>query len=197
MIPSYVVATTTNSILSSKPPELQKMIHNSFLTSQMSFFNLTSKKKKKDKVKEALNSGVKAFMNATLTPRLFSQDSQHSINSENSLPDGDAISKPKSKKSKWQMFSKLRGKAKQNDDLSPKMSSFPSNSRPPKSAPNISESEESLFKWGKERKVVRSRQNSSPIEMFDAHLNDDPNIAQETPSKGISGHFDKCMILSK
>lgn len=156
----------------------------------MSFFNVPNKKKKKDKVKDA----VKAFMNAT--PRLFSQDSQHSIYSIESPPSLDSEnSKTKPKKMKWSMFDRLRGKSKQNDDSTPALSK--SSSIPPgQDSPHgvIPQSPE-RFKWGKEKKIVKPRRDSSPIEMLEAHLNQDMPIPVEAANKNLGSDKFAVFIL--
>jgi hypothetical protein len=179
------------------------MIKRSFITSQLSFFNVAGlnnkKKKKRDKVKEALHTGVKAFM--TLTPKLFPQDSQHSLTSEPSpspRQHSTASASAPSDSDQRDRSSSLskKGSGKRTLKLKKMFGLFagsPPSDDVPRRTPvgKGSFSEESQFKWGKERKIMRS---DSPVELFDSHLAQDTDDSKDDMSATVrNSSFDETL----
>jgi hypothetical protein len=164
------------------------MIRKSLLTSQMSlFFPTQNHKTKKIKMKEALHTGVKALINATLpTPRLFNLESQNSFSDHASQAptiESELSSAPKQEKNKSKfrkLFGALTGRTKSKEEtraLKPRTSSIssdPSEKNGRANSFSVDESqppeENSSFRWGKEKTIVRSALGHSPAELFEKHL---------------------------
>jgi hypothetical protein len=184
------------------------MIKNSFLTSQLSFFNVVGRKKNRDKVKDALRTGVEAIL--TFKPKLFPQDSQHSVSSEtsyqlsldedqqNANPHGSKKGNQKKFKFK-KMFGMFSGKSSSNDEAKPAPQTrldHPMSSKVasdlidvPRKTPvgkdSLSESQDSQFKWGKEKTITRPTRSSSPIELFESHLAIDTDASKDDMSATV------------